>query len=154
MLFGPRQTSCNARLAASRLSGEPPNPFPFEINTAGWSALNLLLRRPDLYHQAAVFNSPLMLSAPEPDTPLEDAFPTKEDMRPYALPSLVEDDAVAAPFRSGKPRIGLFAGPNPAMARSMFEFSNLLGENVRAAAAQRLGPPLRSPPSVPPCAGI
>lgn len=100
---------------------------------AGWSAINLLLRRPDLYEQAAVFNAPLTLTHPEEDTPLAEAFSSKEEMRPYALPALVEEETVALPFRTGKPRIALFAGPNEGLRDDMLSFSHMLGQNVRAA---------------------
>lgn len=47
------------------------------------------------------------------------------------LPFVIEEEEAAAPFRTGRPRIALLAGPSAENRREMATFSHLLKTNVR-----------------------
>jgi hypothetical protein len=85
------------------------------FSKSGFGAFTLLLRRPDLYHAAAIWDAPLMKEAPD-QFEMPQIYGSRENFERYHVPRLLEERA--ALLRMGGPRLalsgqGFFGGPDP-----------------------------------------
>ncbi|MBI4903395.1 MAG: hypothetical protein HY820_07165 [Acidobacteria bacterium] len=74
------------------------------FSKSGNGGMTLLLRHPQLFHAAAVWDAPLMKTAPD-QFGMNEIFGDKAGFAPYTIPRLLEQKA--AGFRGGAKRIAL-----------------------------------------------
>lgn len=85
-----------------------PRPLLLGFSKSGWGAWTLILRHPELFGAAAVWDAPLMVDRPEP-WEMPAAFGTAENFDRYRVSTLLRERANA--FRAGT-RLGLFGYGN------------------------------------------
>ena len=84
------------------------------FSKSGNGAFQLLLRHPDLFHAAAVWDTPLMKASPD-QFEMPDIYGAQENFDKYRIPTLLEKNAgwLRESTRLALFGYGFFGGPNP-----------------------------------------
>ncbi|MCX8038856.1 MAG: hypothetical protein N3D11_17770 [Candidatus Sumerlaeia bacterium] len=92
------------------------------FSKSGWGAVSLMLRRPELFHAAAVWDAPLMVAAPN-RYGMAPIFETQANFDRYYLPRRLQE---SADVLRGRKRLALFGYDN--FRADMSEFHKRLVE--------------------------
>jgi hypothetical protein len=79
------------------------------FSKSGFGAFSLILRNPGLFHAAAAWDAPLMMTCQD-EFVMPETFGTSENFNHYSIPLLLNQQSEI--FRRRKPRLGLFGYSN------------------------------------------